>query len=578
MRNARLRLVLGILGAALGVYAIALGIWEPDALTLPAAVHVTIGWSFVGAGVVAWVRRPDNRTGALMTLTGIAWFGRDFDWWHASVPTHVSDLSFNMVLALLAHQVIVFPYGTARSTGERFFVASAYVLAVGGYIVGNLFNDPASHGCIVDCPANLLLVHDSRRLDDITNGVLTALAAAVLVAAFALLARHWRIATVPGRRALAPVVWAGPPVLAVVIVTVVHDNLSDSPPLESLFGWAPLVFVAIPGAFLVGLLRTRLHQAMLGDLVVEFSELPSPARLQAALTRTLGDPSLEVAFWLPDQQRYVGVDGRPLQLPAGDGRAVTTLDRGGQPTAALIYDPSLLDDRALVAGATAAARLALDNARLQAELLAQLAEVRASRARIVEAGDAERRRLERDLHDGAQQRLLGIRLSLRLARGRLADPNQDTEELLTEAEAELESTLEELRALARGIHPAVLTDEGLTPALEMLARRAPFPVTIDAAPTGRLPAPVEAAAYFVTSEALANVAKHAHASSVTIAVNTIGHQLVVDIADDGVGGASAAVGSGLVGLRDRVEALNGSLRIDSPVGRGTRIHVEIPCP
>jgi signal transduction histidine kinase len=363
-----------------------------------------------------------------------------------------------------------------------------------------------------------------------------------------------------------------------VIATIVHDNLSDAPPLESLFRWLPLTFVAIPAAFLIGVLRTRLHHTKLGELAVQLSQQPPPSQLQAALADTLGDPSVQVVFWMPDQQHYIGVEGTPVDLPDGNGRVVTVLDHGIQPTAALIHDPSLLDDPSLVAGATATARLALDNARLHAELLAQLAEVRASRARIVEAGDDERRRLERDLHDGAQQRLLGIRLSLRLARGRLADSGQEAEQLLAEAEAELDSTLEELRALARGIHPSVLTDEGLAAALETLARRAPFAVTIAATPTGRLAAPVEAAAYFVTSEALANVAKHAHASCVTVAVRTTDRQLVVDISDDGVGGANDTVGSGLVGLRDRVEALNGSMRIDSPRGEGTHLHAEIPCP
>ena len=552
MTAARARLALAALGGALGLYAIALAVWVPDALTLPIAVHVAIGWSFLGAGIVAWARRPDNRTGLLMMLTGLVWFGRDFDWWHASIPTHLRDLPPDLFLALIAHQLVVFPHGRARSRTERALVGSAYALAIGGYVVAQL-NDVAK---------------------DVADVLASVLALAILVH----LVRRWRAATVPGRRALAPVVSTGPAVLAVVLATLARDSGGPpSAPLDTALDWAAIVYAAIPLAFLAGLLRTRLHRAALGELVVELSELPSPARVRVALARALGDPSLEIAFWLPEQARYVDLDGHPLQLPDGGDRAVRVLEHRQERVAALVYDPSLLEDPALVEAAAAAARLALENARLQAELRAQLAEVRASRARIVEAGDAERRRLERDLHDGAQQRLLAIRLALRLARGQLGDGGRPVDELLVEAEQELEGTLHELRALARGIHPAVLTEEGLAPALETLARRASVPVEIDAVPAERLPPPVEAAAYFVASEALANVAKHAQASRVRIEVLREDGHLVIDISDDGIGGADSAAGSGLVGLRDRVEALNGTLRIESPLGRGTRVYAEIPC-
>jgi signal transduction histidine kinase len=200
-------------------------------------------------------------------------------------------------------------------------------------------------------------------------------------------------------------------------------------------------------------------------------------------------------------------------------------------------------------------------------------ELRASRARIVEAGDAERRRLERDLHDGAQSRLVALALLLRSARrradGELAD-------LLDQAQAELNTSLEELRELARGIHPAVLTDRGLESALEALTSRAPLPVTLEVESEDRLPGPVESAAYFVVSEALTNVAKYAQATEATVAVRRVNGRVTVDVTDDGVGGADAAGGSGLRGLADRLAALDGRLELDSPAGRGTRLHAEIP--
>jgi signal transduction histidine kinase len=212
---------------------------------------------------------------------------------------------------------------------------------------------------------------------------------------------------------------------------------------------------------------------------------------------------------------------------------------------------------------------------LHAELSARLEELRASRARIVEAGDAERRRLERDLHDGAQSRLVGLTLLLRSARSRAgADPELGG--LLERALDELQTSLGELRELARGIHPAILTDQGLEPALHALASRAPMPVTLEADSTERLPEPVESAAYFVVSEALANVAKYAQATEATVAVRRANGRLMVDVSDDGVGGADAAQGSGLRGLADRLGALDGTLWLESPAGRGTHLHAEIP--
>ena len=213
---------------------------------------------------------------------------------------------------------------------------------------------------------------------------------------------------------------------------------------------------------------------------------------------------------------------------------------------------------------------------LDAELRESLAELRASRARLVHAGDAARRRLERDLHDGAQSRLVGLALLLRRARMRAAG-DYELAGLLDEAQDELQTSLAELRELARGIHPAVLTDRGLEPALEALVSRVPVPVTVQAGVAGRLPGPVESAAYFVVSEALANVAKYAMATEATVLVRRDNGRVIVAVSDDGVGGADVARGSGLRGLADRVAALDGTLSVDSPAGRGTRLRAEIPC-
>jgi signal transduction histidine kinase len=295
-----------------------------------------------------------------------------------------------------------------------------------------------------------------------------------------------------------------------------------------------------------------------------------------ALAEALGDHSLTLAYWLPDSSRYVDADGRAVALPtAGGDRAVTEIERDGGPVAAIVHDPALLEERELVRTAGAAAALALENERLAAELRARYDDLRAASARLVAAGDAARRRIERDLHDGAQQRLVSLSLTLNLAR-RHAEPGSQTASLLDNAMTELTAGLSELRELARGIHPAVLTERGLDPALAGLAARAPLPVTISAPLDRRLPPAVEAAAYFVVMEALTNVAKYACATAAEVTVQQINGHLVIDVADDGVGGANPAAGTGLAGLADRVAALGGRLEVQSPPGAGTLVRAEMP--
>jgi signal transduction histidine kinase len=280
---------------------------------------------------------------------------------------------------------------------------------------------------------------------------------------------------------------------------------------------------------------------------------------------------------VPGRAEYVQADGAPVEMPqAGDHRRIVPVEHNGREIAALVYDASLDDDPELVEAVSAAAAIALENEHLHAEAHARLAELRASRERLVAAGDAERRRLERDLHDGAQQRLVAISMQLRYLQSRIREDPATAEELVTTASDELAQSLEELRELARGIHPAVL-DHGLDAALESLAGRSALPVTVDCELGERLPAPIELAAYFVASEALTNVAKYAQATSASVRVRRTGTRAVIEIADDGAGGANASGGSGLRGLADRVEALDGTLRVDSPPGAGTVVTAELPC-
>jgi signal transduction histidine kinase len=252
------------------------------------------------------------------------------------------------------------------------------------------------------------------------------------------------------------------------------------------------------------------------------------------------------------------------------------IDRDGEHVAALVHDSALDEERQLLEGVGAAAGMSLENARLQAELRARVEELRGSRARVIDAGQKERQRLERDLHDGAQQRLIALSLRLSLLDRRLA-AEPETREELAAARREVALSLEELRDVARGIHPAVLSGHGLAVAVESLAARAPLPVRLALDVVGRLPEQVEVAAYYVVSESLANVAKHAQAREARVSLEHQQRRLVVEVVDDGVGGADTERGSGLRGLADRVEALGGRLRVWTPLGGGTRVRAEIPC-
>jgi signal transduction histidine kinase len=282
-------------------------------------------------------------------------------------------------------------------------------------------------------------------------------------------------------------------------------------------------------------------------------------------------------YWLPEFECWADLGGTPIELPnEGSARTTTLIDRDGAHVAALVHDRSLDQEPELLDAVGAAAGIALENGRLQAELGARLEELRGSRDRVIEAEQKERERLERNLHDGAQQRLIALSLDLgRLEAHLSSDP--DGIARLDQARREIALSLEELRDVARGIHPAVVSGHGLAVALESLAACAPVPVRLTVELDGRLHERVEVAAYYVVSESLANIGKHAQADAATVAVARVNGRVVVEVVDDGVGGADTESGSGLRGLADRVEALGGRLRIWTPRGGGTRVRADIPC-
>jgi signal transduction histidine kinase len=421
---------------------------------------------------------------------------------------------------------------------------------------------------------NLLAIFPNAGIADAVDKSQRSLAGVVCVAVAVVVVLRWRAASRPRRRALLPSV-AGSAALLLFAALLTNDLVTGSRSQAVL--WAAVIsLVSVPAAFLLGLLRSRLARGGLADLFRDLNSTRGGA-LQGALAKTLGDPSLVVAYRLPESLGYADADGRPVLVPpVAANRATARVESEGREIATLVYDASLDDDPELVDAVRAAASIALENERLQAEAQARLAEVQASRERIVAAGDAERRRLERNLHDGAQQRLVALSLQLRLLQGRIRADDPSAHELASTASEQLAQSLEELRELARGIHPAVL-NHGLAAALESLAARSPVATTVSYEANDRLPEPVELAAYFVASEALTNVAKYAQASAVSVRVSHAAGSAVIEIADDGVGGADEAGGSGLRGLADRVAALDGRLRVVSPAGAGTVVTAELPC-
>jgi signal transduction histidine kinase len=533
-------------------------------------------------GLLVWELRPESRTGILVTAIPFALMLNDLNvvFRSSRLAVTVGWGASYLAAPLMAHVILTYPSGRLTSRLDRICVAAFYALATAYGLIFMLFYSPRSpfDEEIWSCPSCAVPYTNVAWLNLIaTNRAFDKALLALALLALALLARKLVRASPGGRPVLLPLAFAACFIVAEYSLQIaLYGHSVDSWTHPTWFWITAAAPLSIPVALALGVLWGGGGRGPVADLVVTLERTP-PGSVRDALAAALGDPSLELALWLPERGTYVDADGREVTLPqAASGRAVTVLGTADAPVAALVHDPVLLERRGLLAAAGAAARLALENERLQAELRAQLAELRASRARIMGAGDKERRRLERDLHDGAQQRLLSLGLALQLVRTELGPDANGAAMLLSEAEAELAAALDELRQLAQGIHPAVLTEHGLGPALKTLAARSPLPVEIRRVPDERLSAPVEAAAYFVVSEALANACKHSHASAVSVSVASRNGSLVVEVEDDGVGGAAPRSGSGLAGLGDRVQALDGRLTIESEAGCGTNLRAELP--
>ena len=573
------RLAAGPVALAVGLSALAIA-QGPGRFTtyaggsgLTATLTVAAGLVLVGAGLVTSFSRPAWRIGDLAVLAGLVWFAPVWVGWDEGPPLvrSLGMLAAGFVFPLLLHLVLAYPSGQLRGAVTRALVAAVYLeaalVALGQAFFRHPFFDP---NCWANCTDNRFLV---RSLPGLARGIevadrrFTAAAAVALAVACA-----WRLLrdSGPARRALLPVAL---PAILLAVTIIAHTIALQRTPLEQpsdptfgvVFVTGCVAVILLAAGLVWAAARTRVQRRAVAQIATSLGQAPPPGSLEAALAKAVGDPDLRIAYWLPDSQRHVDANGRPVAQPvAGPGRAVTTLVRDGRRIAVVAHTAALPDlEREL----GAAVRLALENERLQAEALAQLDQLRTSRVRIVETGDAERRQLERDLHDGAQQRLLALSYDLRLARTQAeADGDAPTGSLLTEATGQAQAALDELRELAHGIYPAILTEAGLAAALATAADAAPLPVEIQDADEGRYPAAVETAAYLLVTEALQDAAVR-DASHAVVSVARDGGRLVVTVEDDGTDRTSS-----MVQLADRVGALEGTLAAEP-----TRLRAELPC-
>ena len=550
-------------------------------------LDVAIGLTYIVSGAIAWTRRPEVLTGPLLVACGVCNFIGSYGPTGQPVVTYLGfafEQYYDIALAVL---VLALPGRWPSGIGRALSVALLAAFLVRS--ASRLFlQDPSMFGC-TDCAPNPFVITTDPSafiaLETASNVAITLITLAVAIECV----RRLVLSRPLVRHVMWPILGAGVVAMAVAAYSAAEYAFSTATggpllalddPWSAVLEWSMYAArLLVPIGLLVGSLRLRRAGGPLVPLAVGLERVPSPARLQAALAAALGDPDVRLLRPSLDGAGWTAADGRPAAAPVEDtDHAVTLLEHEGRPLAAIVHDPVLREDPTLVRSVLAVLRLAVENERLDGALQTQLEEVRASRARLVVAAEDERRRIERDLHDGAQQRLVAVTIALQQARqaAREGAASPELEQRLAVANEELKGAITDLRELARGIHPALLEDDGLPAAVAALGRRASLPVEATVELDRRLPRHVEATAYFLVAEALTNAARHADASKVDVSIRDRGSQLLVTIADDGRGGADPSHGSGLSGLADRVESVDGRLAIESPPGGGTTIRAEIP--
>jgi signal transduction histidine kinase len=562
--------IIGLLGATVSVILVVMAYQDvgEDSPTLWAFLRCWVVLTYITAGLIAWRRRPESRMGPLMIVAGFGTF-LSFVVWSSNDLLYTIGLACDILPPVLfLHVFMAYPSGRLGLGTDRLIVAAAYgaaALTIPQMLLG-LGGDQ-----------NLLALYSAPDAADFLQHVQLLAMSGLLLAGIGELARRRFTGPRPLRSAFGWMVDAFAVGLAMIALLLTAGNFQWVALQPWLRGPTFFVIGLAPIVFLVGLLQARLVRSSVGDLLVSMGTNPGPMRLQQAVARALRDPSVNIVYWVRELGEFADTQGARVELLPEDGRSVTPVQRDGETVAALVHDAALDDEPQLLAAVARAVGMAIENSQLQVELQARLADVRASRARIVTAGDAARKRLERDLHDGAQQRLVALSLAIRRAQNRL-EPETDAvlASSLEDASQLVRDALIELRELARGLHPAILTESGLSGALPALAARSGAGVSVARVPEERLPAPVEATVYFMVSEALANVAKHAPGASAVVSVTRRPGRVEVDVADNGPGGAKAHPGSGLQGLEDRLAAAGGGLHVLSAPGSGTTLRGWIP--
>jgi len=523
------------------------------------------GLSFGITGAVLWTRQPGNRTGPTMCAVGLTWYIGALQLSENPVVFGVGYSLCYITAAALSHLVLLQPSGRLETRFERVLVVTQYLAVPATDLprfIGEYPPAPQFWATVPALPTSAWSI--------VSNATLAVFGALNI----ALLVRRWSGVGGPTRRKYAPVAALMATLGLLGLVDTAAALAGNQPGLRRviLAGMAGCAIV-VPLAIAAGLLRFRMIELRVGELVLRLDRSAEPAQVRAAVAHALGDPALDICYPLPDGTGYTHLDGKPLTVADHHGRAATVVEMRGKPLAMLLHDRAVTEHRHLLDVVAATARMALDNARLVAVERARLDDVRESRARIVRAADRERERIQRDLHDGVQHGLLAVAMRLDRARSGPAAGGPDQ---LDAASRELRDLIRELRVLVEGIHPPALSEQGLAAAVEILAERAPLPVRAEIVEQ-RWPEPTERAAWFVITESLANAYKYSGASRVVVRVSGTPDRLIVRVDDDGLGGADARRGTGLKGLEDRVGAVGGTFHICSDHRRGTRITAEIPC-
>ena len=561
--------VLGVVGAAAAIGAMSTSDqWVTSYAQVSgsvAAVTLTAGLGLVAAGIFAVWDRTMGAAGQLTIAIGLGWFALMWIGWVAG-PEFARSLGMlvaPLLLPALVHLVISYPSRRGPTTWSRVAIGIGWVVAAGVSVARAVVRDPfLDPYCWNNCSANVFLIVPNpelaRVIDEFWLWFVVAAGAVTVGIAGWRLARAGRATRVAWWLAVVPAAVAAGG-YAAHAVALLRDPAED--PAKVVFRSIHLVQAVALSCLAIGVawavIRARRRRSAVARLADDLGAAPSPGSLQSALVRTLGDASLRVSYWLPDSQRYVDAAGQANTMQSGHGRATTFVVRHGQPVALVEHDAGLYDAAELEEQIGSAARLAIDNERLAAEVQARMEDLRSSRTRIVEAADIARRRLERDLHDGAQQRLLAFTYELRLARAATTEP--ELAAALDAVLAEARTALAELRELANGIFPAILDEAGLDAALWSLAEESTYPLEISAVPAERLPAAVERTAYLLVAGAVETAT-----AGLSIAVTHPGHWLVVEIR-----GATGALPEHLA---DRLGALGGTL-----ARRTNGLRAEIPC-